>query len=120
MPHHLMNLRHVPDDEADEIRALFAEHEVSYYETPPSFWGISMGGFWVHDATEAERARALLREYQARRQSRQRQVWQQSLREGRGASIWHQFLRKPVTVIAAVLALVFILGVSLAPFLRLG
>ena len=28
MPHHLMNLRHVPDDEADEIRALFDAHEV--------------------------------------------------------------------------------------------
>ena len=50
MPHHLMNLRHVPDDEADEIRALFEEHGVRYYETPPSRWGISMGGFWVHDA----------------------------------------------------------------------
>lgn len=120
MPHHLMNLRHVPDDEADEIRALFEENEVNYYETPPSFWGISMGGFWVHDANEAERAKALLQEYQASRQSHQRQVWQESLRAGKGVSIWHQFLHRPVTVIAALLALVFILGVSLAPFIRLG
>ena len=29
MPHHLMNLRHVPDDEADEIRALFDAHDVA-------------------------------------------------------------------------------------------
>lgn len=56
MPHHLMNLRHVPDDEADEIRALFEDHEIRYYETPPSKWGISMGGFWVHDDDEAVRA----------------------------------------------------------------
>ena len=62
MPHHLMNLRHVPDDEAEEIRALFEDHGVRYYETPPSRWGISMGGFWVHDAEEAERAKALLDE----------------------------------------------------------
>lgn len=120
MPHHLMNLRHVPDDEADEIRALFEEHEVNYYETPPSFWGISMGGFWVHDATEAERAKALLRDYQASRQAGQRQAWEVELRAGKGVGVWHQFLRKPVTVVAAVLALVFILGVSLYPFLRLG
>lgn len=120
MPQHLMNLRHVPDEEADEIRALFEEHEVSYYETPPSFWGISMGGFWTHDAAEAERARSLLKEYQARRQTSQRQAWEDALRQGRGVSIWHQFLRRPVTVSAALLALVFILAVSLAPFLRLG
>ncbi|MDY6798695.1 MAG: DUF6164 family protein, partial [Pseudomonadota bacterium] len=31
MPYHLMNLRHVPDEEADEIRALFEENQVSYY-----------------------------------------------------------------------------------------
>ena len=60
MTNHLMNLRHVPDDEADEIRELFETHNVSYYETPPSRWGISMGGFWVHDNEEAQRARELL------------------------------------------------------------
>lgn len=120
MPHHLMNLRHVPDDEADEIRALFEAHNVSYYETPPSFWGISMGGFWAHDEAEAQRAKALLADYQVRRQSSQREAWEESQRQGRGAGIWHQFLRKPVTVIAALVALVFILGISLAPFLRLG
>lgn len=120
MPHHLMNLRHVPDDEADEIRALFEEHGVNYYETPPSFWGISMGGFWTHDEVEAERAKALLRDYQSQRQSSQRQAWEEALHAGKGSSIWHQLLRKPITVIAALLALVFILGISLAPFLRLG
>ncbi len=120
MPHHLMNLRHVPDDEADEIRALFEAHEVDYYETPPSFWGISMGGFWTHDEDDAERARALLRDYQDRRRNSQREAWEQALRDGRGDGVWHQFLRKPATVLAAVVALVFILGISLAPFLRLG
>lgn len=120
MPHHLMNLRHVPDDEADEIRALFDEHQVNYYETPPSFWGISMGGFWVHDEAEARRAKELLAAYQANRQSSQRQAWEEELRAGKGVSVWHQFLRKPVTVVAAVLALLFILGVSLAPFVPFG
>lgn len=120
MPHHLMNLRHVPDDERDEIRALFEEHEIRYYETPPSFWGISMGGLWTHEASEAERARGLLQEYQTHRLQSGRQAWNDAVQQGMGTGIWHQFLRKPVTVIAALLALVFILGVSLAPFLRLG
>ena len=77
MPHHLMNLRHVPDDEAEEIRALFDAHEVAYYETPPSRWGISMGGFWVHDDDEAARARALLDEYQRQRYETQRQAYEE-------------------------------------------
>jgi len=82
MPHHLMNLRHVPDDEAEEIRALFDAHEVAYYETPPSRWGISMGGFWVHDDDEAARARALLDEYQRQRYETQRQAYEEHLARG--------------------------------------
>ncbi len=45
----LMNLRHVPEDEADEVRALLDEHAIAYYETKPSRWGISSGGIWIAD-----------------------------------------------------------------------
>lgn len=120
MPYHLMNLRHVPDDEADEVRTLFDEHEVRYYETPPSFWGISMGGFWTHEKEEAERARLLLQHYQQARQSQQRDAWNQAVRSGHGTGFWHQFLRKPLTFIAALAAIAVILLLSLAPFLGLG
>lgn len=119
MPHHLMNLRHVPDDEADEIRALFEAHGVQYYETPPSRWGISMGGFWVHDDAEAERARALLDDYQDQRRTRQRQDFQD--RQARGETgFWFLFRQRPVRVVVALLAAVVILGLSLLPFLNLG
>ncbi|MFO7288296.1 MAG: DUF6164 family protein, partial [Gammaproteobacteria bacterium] len=43
----LLNLRGVPDDEADEIRALLEEHGIAFYETPPSRWGVSAGGIWL-------------------------------------------------------------------------
>lgn len=119
MPYHLMNLRHVPDDEAEEIRTLFDQHEVRYYETPPSFWGISMGGFWTHDKAEADRAKALLRAYQAERQGRQREVWNEAVRSGYGTGLWHQFLRKPVTFLAAMVAIGAILFLSVMPFLGL-
>jgi hypothetical protein len=29
----LLNLRNVPDDEADDVRALLDEHDIAYYET---------------------------------------------------------------------------------------
>lgn len=119
MPYHLMNLRHVPDDEAEEIRTLFDQHEVGYYETPPSFWGISMGGFWTHDKAEAERARVLLDEYQQQRQDRQRGAWDEAVRSGYGTGLWHQLQRRPVTFLAALVAAGIILFLSVVPFLTL-
>lgn len=119
MPHHLMNLRHVPDDEADEIRELFVRHEVHYYETPPSRWGISMGGFWVHDDDEAERARRLLDDYQRDRLLRQRAEYDQELAAGRVLGFWRRLRHKPVTTLAACLAIAVILLLSLAPFIRI-
>lgn len=119
MPHHLMNLRHVPDDEADDIRALFDEHEVPFYETPPSRWGISMGGFWVHDDDEAQRARDLLQAYQNNRFQRQREAYEADMAAGRVGGFWNRLRRKPVTVLAACLAMIVILAFSLAPFVTL-
>ncbi|WP_166268689.1 DUF6164 family protein [Marinobacter caseinilyticus] len=119
MPHHLMNLRHVPDDEADEIRDLFEAHDVPYYETPPSRWGISMGGFWVHDPDQAERARALLAEYQRERQHTQRQAYAQARHAGRVVGVWQRFRQRPVTMLAVCLAVVVIAALTLAPYLTL-
>ncbi|MDI9243724.1 DUF6164 family protein [Marinobacter sp. CHS3-4] len=119
MPHHLMNLRHVPDDEAEEIRALFDEHAVPFYETPPSRWGISMGGFWVHDDQEAARARALLKTYQDERYQRQRSAYEQQLAEGQVGGFWQRLRHKPVTILAACVAILVILAFSLAPFVTL-
>ncbi|ERS86960.1 hypothetical protein Q672_13655 [Marinobacter sp. EVN1] len=120
MPHHLMNLRHVPDDEADEIRALFEEHEVRYYETPPSRWGISMGGFWVQDADEAARAKALLDDYQRQRFQSQRQAYEQGLARGEIGGIGSMFRRYPLRTLAACLAIAAIAAISLLPFVRVG
>ena len=118
MPHHLMNLRHVPDDEADEIRALFEAYEIPFYETPPSRWGISMGGFWIHDDAEAERARNLLAQYQSQRLAQQRSRYKEDLAAGRTGGPWWRLCRKPVTTVAACLAIAVILVFSLAPFVN--
>jgi hypothetical protein len=118
MPHHLMNLRHVPDDEVDDIRVLFEEHEIPFYETPPSRWGISMGGFWVHDDTEAARAKTLLEHYQNQRLGEQRARYEEDLAAGRTGGLWWRLRHKPVTTLAACVAIAVILVFSLAPFVR--
>jgi hypothetical protein len=35
----LLNLRRVPDDEADEVRALLEQHQILFYETAPTCGG---------------------------------------------------------------------------------
>ena len=56
----LMNLRNVPDDEADEVRAMLDAQQIAFYETRPSIRGISAGGIWVtEDAVFASAGRAM-------------------------------------------------------------
>lgn len=120
MPNHLMNLRHVPDDEADEIRDLFESHDVPYYETPPSRWGISMGGFWVHDDEEAARARQLLEEYQHQRLHTQREAYESQRANGEIGGIWSMIRKSPARAVAAVFAILFVAGLTLLPFIHLN
>ena len=67
----LLNLRHVLDDEADDVRAMLDANGIAFHETPPSLWGISAGGIFVPDEAFAD-AKRLMAEYQARRSERVR------------------------------------------------
>lgn len=112
MPTLLLNLRHVPDDEADDVRALLEDNHIGYYETPPSRWGISMGGIWVSDAAQAEQARRLLEEYQSARARRAREAYNQRKRAGTAETLLDRFRRDPVRAVlftAAALALLYFL-----------
>ena len=68
----LLNLRQVPDDEAEEVRTLLNEQQIPFYETTPSLWGISSGGIWLTNPTDRERAKALMEDYQQQRTRRER------------------------------------------------
>ena len=37
----LLNLRDVPDDEADDVRRFLDSGGIGYYETRPNMWGIA-------------------------------------------------------------------------------
>jgi len=66
----LINLRNVPDDEADEVRQVLAAHQIDFYETPANRWGISAGAIWLRDDSQLAKARQLMDEYQRERQQR--------------------------------------------------
>ena len=47
MPTLVFRLRNVPEDEADDVRALMDENEFDWYETSAGNWGIAMPGIWI-------------------------------------------------------------------------
>lgn len=65
MARQLLNLRDVPHEEADALRAALNDAGLAYYETPASAFGISAGGIWIRDEADWAEARALYDRFQA-------------------------------------------------------
>ncbi len=117
MPYQLLNLRHVPEDEAEEVRALLDAQAIAYYETQPGPWGISMGAIWIKDATDAQRAQQLLDEYSQERQQRMRAAWEAARQEGRADTLAQQLRRYPLRTVAFSLLAALLVYATLKPFL---
>lgn len=116
----LLNLRNVPDDEADEVRDLLQAHGIDFYETPPSLWGVSAGGLWLRSPDQLEAARAHLDRYQQARGERMRAEREAELREGRAASTWGNMRANPRQALGAVIGIVLMLALAMLPFLLLA
>lgn len=115
----LMNLRGVPDDEAEAVRALLDEHAVAYYETPPNRWGLSMGAIWIRDSDDYAHARRLLDAYQHERLQQARADKEQRLREGTQDTVVTLFRRAPGRNLAYLGIIAVILYFSIRPFFAL-
>lgn len=111
----LMVLRHVPEDEIEEVRALLDAHGIGHYQTEPSRWGVSHGGLWLADDGDHAAARALLDGYQRERQARARAQAEQDRREGREERFVEQLRREPLRVLAAVAAILALLALMALP-----
>ncbi len=115
----LMNLRDVPDDEADDVRALLDRHGIDFYETKPSLWGVSAGGIWVSQSGRIGEAKAHLAAYQAERGRLAREQREADRREGRLESPWAELRRRPLQSMAALLGIVLMILLTLLPFVLL-
>lgn len=107
----LLNLRMVPDDEADDVRAFLEANRIDFYETEPSRWGISFGGIWVTDDADLPRAKALMAEYQAQRRDSAREAHAAARRDGSGETFADIVRQQPLRVLLTVAAIAFLLGV---------
>ena len=108
----VFRLRNVPDDEADEVRARLDEARIAWYETTAGNWGIAMPALWVSEDEDAPRARALIDTYQRERSA---------LAAGapRPPPFAARLRERPIAVLATLAFCVFILYVSVNPFLQL-
>ncbi|MFC4728094.1 DUF6164 family protein [Coralloluteibacterium thermophilus] len=119
MPRLLLNLRNVPDDEADEVRALMRDNRIEIYETPANRWGISAAGIWVRDDEDWPRARRLMDDYQLERRTRVREALAEARRDGSAETFWSLLRARPLQVLGILAAVVFIAALSALPFLLL-
>jgi hypothetical protein len=120
MPARLFSLRGVPDDEADDIRALLTENEIDFYETLAGNWGISNPGIWLPEENQLSQAKVLLENYQTERAVQQRALHEQRQKEGKQITFWELLLQNPLKVIAYIGIVFVIIYFSTKPFLSLG
>jgi hypothetical protein len=113
----LLNLRNVPDDEADDVRAFLDEHGIGYYETSPGFWNISLGGIWVREDGDVAQAKCLMAEYQAQRGERIRAENEAARRDGTLGNFWTVLRDEPARVLLAVFGILFALALVGLPVL---
>lgn len=115
----LFKLAQVPDDEAAEIRALLDEHQIHYYETDAGFFRVGLDAIWLADGSQEERARELMRGYQAERLVRQKENYAQLVEAGQVPSVWQGFRAQPIRFIALVVAIIFVAALTVVPFVML-
>ncbi|WEN14275.1 DUF6164 family protein [Rhodanobacter sp. AS-Z3] len=115
----LLNLRNVPEDEADDVRALLDAQEIAYYETRPSLWGVSAGGIWVTEDAAFAAARHAMDDYQQQRSARVRAEYAAAKQAGTAETFVTLLRADPVRVVMSVLGILFALGLVTIPFFLL-
>jgi hypothetical protein len=115
----LLNLRDVPDDEAGDVRAMLDAQRIAYYETPPSFWGISSGGIWVTEDADFAEAKRALDDYERQRRDRVRAEYAAARREGTAETFIGILRSDPMRVALALLGILIALGLVALPVILL-
>lgn len=112
----LFRLTNVPDDEAMEVRQLLEEHDIHFYETDAGRWRVGVDAIWLPDDTQYAQAKAILEDYQQARTKNQQQVYAELEANGEAPTLAKKIAAHPIRFLAQVIAIVFILSISIVPF----
>ncbi len=116
----LFSLRHVPDDEAADIREVLEENQIDFYETHAGNWGISMPAIWLRDKQQHEQARLLIDEYQEQRQLIIREEYAQLKQSGKAPTFIRNLWQYPAQTILFIAAIALVLYLSFKMVLEFG
>ena len=114
----LFKLNGVPEDEAEDIRALLNENGIDYYETDAGRWGISLAAVWLRDDRQLQRAREMLDLYQQQRFVRAREEYEARKAAGELETLLGRAVRDPLRFLLYFAAILLILYLSVTPFIR--
>jgi hypothetical protein len=115
----IFSLRNVPEDEAEDVRALLNEHGIEFYETSAGNWGIAVPAIWLKHKADYDRARSLIDAYQDERFATQRALFEQSRREGKHRTLLDIIRENPFRFILYIAFILILLYFSIKPFLHL-
>ena len=115
----IFRLRNVPDDEADDVRALLSENDFEFYETSGGFFGIGTAAIWLEDEGQFRAAKALIDEYQMRRAETAREEYEALKREGKARSLVDIVRDDPLQFLAYLAVAAFLIYVTVMPFFNL-
>jgi len=79
-----------------------------------------MHALWLNDESQYTRAKQLIDDYQAERSQRIRLEKQQQIENGEYETFVQRLLSRPVQVLVTVAFILFILYVSIMPFIEIG
>jgi hypothetical protein len=116
----LFRLNNVPEDEAEEVRALLTGNGIDFYETHAGNWGVSTAAIWLRDASRLEEAKSLLDVYQAERTNRSRQEYRSTQAEGGRHGMLSEFKAHPLRLIVYLAIIAAVLYLSTMPFFNWG
>ena len=68
----LFKMRHVPEDEARDVRDLLQKNNIEFFETFSGNWSISIPAIWVSRDDQYTEARKIIDLYQAERADKEK------------------------------------------------
>lgn len=116
----LFRLNSVPDDEADEVRELLAEHGFDFYETSAGRWGFSVAAIWLRDEERLAEGRRLIEIYQQQRTEKIRAEHDELRAAGELETLRERIIRHPLQSLFALGLIGVILYFSIMPFIDIG
>lgn len=114
------NLRGVPADEAEDVRALLDTNGIDFYETSAGLLGISLPAIWLYHPDDLSTAQQLFDDYQHNRAIQQRCLYQQRKQQGLQPGFWSHNLQHPIRFIGYCGISALIIYISLHWLLELG